>query len=50
MTTRKEFLEKIIDGLEAFKIPYMLSGSMCSSFHGQPRATNDVAVYFAILN
>lgn len=44
MTTQKEFLEKIINGLEALKIPYMLSGSMCSSFHGQPRATNDADI------
>ena len=28
----------------ASKIPYMLSGSLCSSFHGQPRATNDADI------
>jgi hypothetical protein len=40
MTSQKEFLEKLIKALDSSKIPYMLSGSLCSSFHGQPRATN----------
>lgn len=44
MTSQREFLEKIIKALNASKIPYMLSGSMCSSFHGQPRATNDADI------
>jgi hypothetical protein len=44
MTSQKEFLQKLIKALDASKIPYMLSGSMCSSFHGQPRATNDADI------
>jgi hypothetical protein len=44
MTSQKEFLQKLIKALETSKIPYMLSGSMCSSFHGQPRATNDADI------
>jgi hypothetical protein len=44
MTSQKEFLRKLIKALDTSKIPYMLSGSVCSSFHGQPRATNDVDV------
>ena len=44
MTSQKEFLEKLIEALDRSNIPYMLSGSMCSSFHGQPRATNDADI------
>ena len=44
MTSQRDFLEKVIKSLNASKIPYMLSGSMCSSFHGQPRATNDADI------
>jgi len=44
VNSQNEFLRKIIDALETSKIPYMLSGSMCSSFHGQPRATNDADI------
>ena len=44
MTSQKEFLEKLIKALDSSKIPYMLSGSLCSSFHGQPRATNDADI------
>lgn len=41
MNSQNEFLCIIIEAIEACRIPYMLSGSMCSGFHGQPRATND---------
>ena len=44
MTSQKEFLQKLIDILNNSNIPYMLSGSICSSFHGQPRATNDADI------
>lgn len=44
MTTQKHFLAGIISKLEQAKIPYMLSGSMGSSFYGQPRATNDADI------
>lgn len=44
MTSQKEFLEKLIEALNDSNIPYMLSGSICSSFHGQPRATNDADI------
>ena len=44
MTSQKEFLRKLIEALSSSKIPYMLSGSMGSSFHGQPRATNDADI------
>jgi hypothetical protein len=44
MISQRDFLEKVIKSLNAYKIPYMLSGSMCSSFHGHPRATNDADI------
>ena len=44
MTSQKEFLGKLIKALDSCGIAYMLSGSMCSGFHGQPRATNDADI------
>ncbi len=47
MTEQQDFLKKLVKILENVKIPYMLSGSMASSFHGKPRATNDVDIIIA---
>jgi len=47
MTSQKDFLKRIIDALNDAGIPYMLSGSMSSSFHGRPRATNDTDIVIA---
>jgi hypothetical protein len=44
MTDPNAFLEQIIKALEHANIPYMISGSIGSSFHGQPRATNDADI------
>jgi hypothetical protein len=44
MTSQRDFVEKVIESLNASEIFYMLSGSMSSSFHGQPRATNDADI------
>ena len=44
MTDPNAFLERIIKALEHANIPYMISGSIGSSFHGQPRATNDTDI------
>lgn len=44
MTEQNQFLRKIISWLERANIPYMISGSVGSSFHGQPRATNDADI------
>ncbi|OQY07447.1 MAG: hypothetical protein B6I25_01855 [Planctomycetales bacterium 4572_13] len=44
MTGQNAFLERIINALEDANIPYMISGSIGSSFHGQPRATNDADI------
>jgi hypothetical protein len=47
MTTQEDFLEGLIKKLNQQDIPYMLSGSVSSSFHGRPRATNDVDIVIA---
>ena len=44
MTDQNTFLERIIKALEHANIPYMISGSIGSSFHGQPRATNEANI------
>jgi len=40
--TQQEFLVQIAQRLESVGIPFMVAGSVASSFHGQPRATNDI--------
>src|SRR2546423_709510 len=40
--SQEEFLTQIAQLLEAAAIPFMVAGSHSSSYHGQPRATNDV--------
>ena len=47
MTDQKDFLKRLLDALENAGIAYMLSGSLGSSFHGRPRATNDVDIVIA---
>lgn len=44
MTGPREFLKRLISALENAQIPYMLSGSFGSGFHGEPRATNDIDI------
>lgn len=44
MTSQKDFLQRLIKMLDKSNIPYMLSGSISSGFHGQPRATNDADI------
>lgn len=40
-------LSRIRDALEAARVPYMLTGSFASSFHGAPRVTHDVDIVIA---
>lgn len=47
MTSQEAFLERLIKKLDEQNIPYMLSGSVSSSLHGQPRATNDADIVIA---
>lgn len=37
-------LGQIVDMLERTDVPYMITGSIASSFHGEPRGTRDVDV------
>jgi hypothetical protein len=47
MRERKVFLQKLVGALNLAGIPYMLSASIGSSFHGRPRATNDIDIVVA---
>ena len=42
MKDQDEFLRHVAELLDRCQIPYMVAGSVASSFHGEPRATNDV--------
>lgn len=44
MTSQREFLAHLIGLLDEAGIPYMVAGSMSSSIHGRPRATQDADV------
>jgi hypothetical protein len=44
MITQQEFLGRLIRLLNEAGIPYMVAGSMGSSIHGRPRATQDADV------
>jgi hypothetical protein len=47
MKEQKQFLQKLIGLIEACGIPYAVCGSIGSSLHGQPRATNDADIIIA---
>ncbi len=42
--TLADLLVETIRALERSQIPYMLTGSLASTFHGEPRATRDIDV------
>jgi len=42
MNEPRDFLRRLVDRLDEAGIPYMVAGSLGSSLHGRPRATNDV--------
>jgi hypothetical protein len=42
--TFAELVARTIERLDQAEIPYMLTGSLASTFHGEPRATRDVDV------
>lgn len=44
MTGEQEALGHLVRHLEQLDIPYMVAGSVASSHHGRPRATNDADV------
>lgn len=42
--TLAELLAAVITRLDAAGVPYMVTGSVASSYHGEPRATRDVDI------
>jgi hypothetical protein len=44
MDTQQEFLHRLAALFDKAGIPYMIAGSIGSSFYGQPRATNDIDI------
>ena len=44
MTPEEEVLGRVVSMLEALAIPYMVTGSIATSYHGRPRATHDADV------
>jgi len=44
MIAQREFIKRLIALLDKAGIPYMVAGSVGSSFHGRPRATQDTDV------
>ena len=46
--SQQKLLNKVIERLEGAKIEYMITGSVESSFHGEPRSTHDIDVVVTI--
>lgn len=44
MNEQQEFLSLVIQKLEAYEIPYMITGSAVSGAYGEPRATMDIDI------
>jgi hypothetical protein len=44
VSSEEEAIGRLVRRLEALGIPYMLAGSVASSHHGRPRATNDADI------
>ncbi|MDP3936538.1 MAG: hypothetical protein Q8R92_00185 [Deltaproteobacteria bacterium] len=45
--TAQDIFRRIVDALDRAGIPYMLTGSFASSYHGVPRATQDIDIVIA---
>ena len=45
--TASEVFRRILGAVESAGIPYMLTGSFASSYHGAPRATQDIDLVIA---
>lgn len=42
--SQREFLVRLVERFEAARIPFMIVGSLGSTYHGEPRATNDINI------
>lgn len=47
MTSQEAFLKKLVRKMNEHDIPYMITGSISSSLHGCPRATQDIDIVIA---
>ncbi len=45
--TATDIFRRVVDALDRAGIPYMLTGSFASSYHGAPRATQDIDLVIA---
>jgi len=46
--SQQELLKKVIRTLEEARVDYMITGSVASSFYGEPRSTHDIDMVVAI--
>jgi hypothetical protein len=46
--SQQELLRKVVELLNRIGVPYMLTGSLASSLHGEPRSTHDIDLVIAI--
>src|ERR1019366_6557769 len=46
--SQQELLTKVIHTLDAMAIDYMVTGSVASSYHGEPRSTHDIDIVIAL--
>ena len=46
--SQQELLKKVICALEEAGIEYMITGSVASSYHGEPRSTHDIDMVVAV--
>ena len=44
MSPEEEALVRVVRALESEAIPYMVTGSVASSYHGRPRSTHDADI------
>ncbi len=44
MTPEEDALRRVVQLLQHHKVPYMVTGSVATSFHGRPRSTHDADV------
>jgi len=47
MSGQRDFLKRLVDSLDEAGVAYMVAGSLGSSLHGRPRATNDIDLVIA---
>lgn len=46
--SQQELLSRVVEVLDRIGVPYMLTGSLASSLHGEPRSTHDIDLVVGI--